>query len=72
MELTDRVVLTAATIVLSSITEPGIYSGGVLHSSTARWKRNVLRFQKLDELHRRVAELERQLRSKVSGDPATG
>ena len=68
LELADAVVLTAATVVLSSITEPGIYSGGVLHSSTARWKRNALRFHRLDELNRRVAELERRLRDKATDD----
>lgn len=70
VELVDGVVLTAGTVVLSSITEPGIYSGGVLHSSTARWKRNALRFRRLDELHRRVAELERRLRDTALGDRA--
>jgi UDP-3-O-[3-hydroxymyristoyl] glucosamine N-acyltransferase len=61
VELVDGVVLTAATIALSSIKEPGIYSGGVLHSSNAQWKRNALRFHRLDELNRRVASLERLL-----------
>lgn len=71
VELADGVVLTAATIVLSSISEPGIYSGGVLHSSTAQWKRNVLRFHRLDELNRRVATLERRLRETHPDDDAS-
>ena len=59
IELVDGVILTAATVALSSITEPGIYSGGVLHTSNAQWKRNAVRFQRLDELSRRVSALEK-------------
>ena len=58
LELVDGVVLTAATTVLSSITEPGVYSSGVLHNSSSQWKRNALRFHRLDKLNRRVAALE--------------
>lgn len=68
VELADGVVLTAATFVLASITEPGIYSGAVLHNRHTRWKRNALRLNRLDELHRRVASLERQVRESHSSD----
>jgi UDP-3-O-[3-hydroxymyristoyl] glucosamine N-acyltransferase len=61
VELCDRVVVSAMTHVSSSITAPGIYSGGVLHDTNRQWKRNALRLQHLDELARRVARLERQL-----------
>ena len=61
VEICDQVVLSATTVVMSSITEPGIYSGGVLHSPTRQWKRNALRLLRLDELFRRVANLERSL-----------
>ncbi len=60
VEICDQVVLSATTVATSSITEPGIYSGGVLHSPTRQWKRNALRLLKLDELFRRVARLERE------------
>ncbi len=68
IELVDGVVLSAATVVLSSITEPGIYSGGVLHNATTRWKRNAIRFQELDRLNRRVATLEKLLRETMRDD----
>lgn len=61
IEICDQVVVSGMTHVSASITEPGIYSGGVLHSSSRRWKRNALRLLKLDELFRRVARLERKL-----------
>jgi len=61
IEICDRVVVSGMTHVSASITEPGIYSGGVLHSPSRRWKRNALRFNRLDELSRRVAQLEKLL-----------
>lgn len=61
VEICDQVVLSATTVATSSITEPGIYSGGVLHSPTRQWKRNALRLLKLDDLFRRVARLEKRL-----------
>lgn len=59
IEICDRVVVSGMTHVSASISEPGIYSGGVIHSPTRQWKRNALRLLKLDELFRRVARLER-------------
>ena len=68
IEICDGVVVSATTHVTSSITEPGIYSGGVLHSKTRQWKRNALRFMHLDELNRRVAKLEKTLVSLTDKD----
>ena len=61
IEICDQVVVSGMTHVSSSISEPGIYSGGVIHSPTRRWKRNALRLLRLDDLFRRVARLERAL-----------
>jgi UDP-3-O-[3-hydroxymyristoyl] glucosamine N-acyltransferase len=57
----DQVTLTAATIVTSSIDKPGVYSGSLLHNTHARWKRNALSFLRLDELVRRVRDLEKRI-----------
>ena len=35
----DQVVLTGTTYVASSISEPGVYSSGVLHTASRQWKR---------------------------------
>ncbi|MGE0625486.1 MAG: UDP-3-O-(3-hydroxymyristoyl)glucosamine N-acyltransferase [Pseudomonadales bacterium] len=59
IEICDRVVVSGMTHVSASISEPGIYSGGVIHSPTRQWKRNALRLLRLDDLFRRVARLER-------------
>ncbi|NJN51416.1 MAG: hypothetical protein HC809_06175 [Gammaproteobacteria bacterium] len=54
--------MSGLTHVSASITEPGVYSGGVLHAPSLRWKRNALRFADLDGIAKRVAALERSLR----------
>ena len=68
IRLADRVVLTAATNVLTSIAEPGTYSSGTLHAKTARWKRSALRFGGLDGLTRRLVALEKRVAGKDSGE----
>ncbi|HTO57549.1 MAG TPA: UDP-3-O-(3-hydroxymyristoyl)glucosamine N-acyltransferase, partial [Pseudomonadales bacterium] len=57
IEIADRVVVSGMTHVSRSIDKPGVYSGGVLHSATLKWKRNALRFAELDELAKRIAAL---------------
>lgn len=61
IEICDGVVVSGMTHVSASITEPGVYSGGVLHAPSRTWKRNALRLQKLDDLARRLARLEKRL-----------
>jgi UDP-3-O-[3-hydroxymyristoyl] glucosamine N-acyltransferase len=50
-------------MVTHSITAPGLYSGQLPLDEARRFRRNSARFQKLDELARRVAALERQSRA---------
>jgi UDP-3-O-[3-hydroxymyristoyl] glucosamine N-acyltransferase len=61
LELADHVQVTAMTLVTRSITEPGVYSSGVPAQPGNVWNRNYARFSQLDELARRVRELERKL-----------
>ncbi len=57
----DNVHLTGMTLVSKSITEAGTYSSGTALSTTARWRKNAVRFLQLDALHRRVSRLEKRL-----------
>ncbi len=59
ISLCDGVVVSGMTHISQSITEPGVYSGGILASRSAQWKRNAIRFTQLDELSKRVRKLER-------------
>ena len=61
VEICDGVMVTATTHVTSSIATPGLYSGGTPHGPARGWKRNALRFAKLDELARRLARLEQKV-----------
>ena len=59
IDICDHVTVSGVTHVSKSITEPGTYSGSIIHDRMSAWKRNALRFQHLDELFKRVARLER-------------
>ena len=61
LELADHVQVTAMTLVTRSITEPGVYSSGVPAQPGMTWNRNYARLRELDELARRVRELEKKL-----------
>ena len=67
LEVCDDVYLTGKTMVTGSITKPGLYSGQLPFDEARRFRRNSARFQKLDELARRVARLER---AGTAGSPA--
>ncbi|HET8898081.1 MAG TPA: UDP-3-O-(3-hydroxymyristoyl)glucosamine N-acyltransferase [Rhodanobacteraceae bacterium] len=58
IEITDRVTITAMSLVSHSIREPGEYSSGTPLEQNRRWRRNAVRIKQLDELARRVARLE--------------
>ncbi|MCY4655683.1 MAG: UDP-3-O-(3-hydroxymyristoyl)glucosamine N-acyltransferase [Gammaproteobacteria bacterium] len=62
LELTDMVYVSAMTFVSRSIDKPGIYSGHTLHSSNSKWRRNAIRLNDLDALHKKVDRLERQIK----------
>ncbi|MEO6364786.1 MAG: UDP-3-O-(3-hydroxymyristoyl)glucosamine N-acyltransferase [Luteimonas sp.] len=54
LELCDRVVVTAMSLVTSSIREPGEYSSGTPLMDNRSWRKNAARFKQLDVLARRV------------------
>jgi UDP-3-O-[3-hydroxymyristoyl] glucosamine N-acyltransferase len=58
LEICDDVAITGRTMVSSSIRRPGVYSSGFPADEAPRFRRNVARFQRLDELARRVRRLE--------------
>lgn len=72
VEICDGVMVTATTHVTSSITSPGLYAGGTLHAPARSWKRNALRFAKLDGLAQRLARLERKVAAGKGRDECGG
>ncbi len=58
LEICDDVLVTGRTMISSSIRQPGIYSSALPADEAKRFRRNAARFQKLDELAKRVRRLE--------------
>ncbi len=54
LELCDRVIVTAMSLVTSSIHDPGEYSSGTPLMDNRSWRKNAARFKQLDALARRV------------------
>lgn len=61
LEIVDQVILTAGAMVSSSITQPGVYSSGIPAHLNREWRKNAVRFQKLDETVRRLNKLEKKV-----------
>src|SRR3546814_1920714 len=54
LEICDRVMITAMSLVTHSIREPGEYSSGTPLMQNREWRKNAARFRQLDTLARRV------------------
>ncbi len=57
----DNVTITATTMITKSIEKQGSYSSGIPFESTSKWRRMVSRFRHLDDLFKRVKEIERKI-----------
>ena len=62
IELADNVHVTGFTMVTHSLKEPGVYSSGIAAIPHRQWQRTLPRLKKLDEMARRMRELERELK----------
>ncbi|NEV61481.1 UDP-3-O-(3-hydroxymyristoyl)glucosamine N-acyltransferase [Thiorhodococcus minor] len=58
LEIGDDVHFTGMAMVTRSFTQAGSYSSGIPAMPSGDWRRNVARFRHLDELARRVKQLE--------------
>lgn len=59
LTITDKVHITAMSLVTGSITEPGSYSSGTALGPTKEWRKNAARFRQLDKLATRLIKLDR-------------
>lgn len=64
LTIADGVQIQSFTRVTGSIDEPGSYSSGTGAMETGAWRKNAVRFGQLDELYRRVVELEKLIQVK--------
>ncbi len=61
IDIADDVVLLAASVVTSSIPEPGVYGSALMHDDARKWRRNSARFRHLDDMAKTIRTLERRL-----------
>ena len=54
LEIADKVLITAMSLVTHTIREPGEYSSGTPLTDNRTWRKNAARFKQLDALARRV------------------
>lgn len=59
LEITDDVQVLGMSLVSGSITRPGTYASGGLLDEHTRWRKNTVRTRQLDDLFRRVRQLEK-------------
>ncbi|MBI3188563.1 MAG: UDP-3-O-(3-hydroxymyristoyl)glucosamine N-acyltransferase [Gammaproteobacteria bacterium] len=62
IEITDNVMITAMALVSKSLAKPGSYSSNTPIDDTQTWRKNSARFRQLDEMARRISQLEKKLK----------
>ncbi|MFC3606416.1 UDP-3-O-(3-hydroxymyristoyl)glucosamine N-acyltransferase [Stutzerimonas tarimensis] len=68
IEVCDNVFVTGMTMVTRSITEPGVYSSGTAMQPAAEWRKSAARMRHLDDMFRRLQQVEKGLAAVTSGD----
>ncbi|MFD1259106.1 UDP-3-O-(3-hydroxymyristoyl)glucosamine N-acyltransferase [Entomomonas asaccharolytica] len=71
LEICDNVILTGMTMVTRSISEPGTYSSGTSMQTSAEWRKSVARFRHLDEMARKIQQLEKRLAEVEQNDKSS-
>jgi len=61
VEIADNVMVTAMSMVSKSLPKPGSYSSNIPIDDTRLWRRNSARFRQLDELAKRLRQLEKEV-----------
>ena len=60
LTIADKVHITATSLVTKSIKKAGIYSSGTPLQETQLWHKNFARFKQLDNMSRRLTQIEKQ------------
>ncbi|MVW76397.1 UDP-3-O-(3-hydroxymyristoyl)glucosamine N-acyltransferase [Pseudomonas xionganensis] len=71
IEVCDNVFVTGMTMVTRSITEPGSYSSGTAMQPAAEWRKSAARIRQLDDMARRLQQLEKHLAAVTPGADAS-
>ncbi|WP_095077473.1 UDP-3-O-(3-hydroxymyristoyl)glucosamine N-acyltransferase [Pseudomonas sp. Irchel s3h17] len=71
IDICDNVFLTGMTMVTHSITEPGAYSSGTAMQPAAEWRKSAARIRQLDDIARRLRQLEKHVGEVTPGGNAS-
>lgn len=71
IEICDNVFISGMTMVTRSITEPGAYSSGTAMQPIADWRKSAARIRQLDDMYRRLQQVEKRVDSVTSGGKAS-
>lgn len=64
MDICDGVTITGMGMVMRPIDKPGIYSSGIPLQPNKEWRKTAARVMRIDDLHKRVTQLEKQTNKK--------
>ena len=71
IDVCDNVFVSGMTMVTRSITEPGGYSSGTAMQPLADWRKSAARIRQLDEMSKRLNQLEKRVDTVTSGGQPT-
>ncbi|MFJ4394226.1 UDP-3-O-(3-hydroxymyristoyl)glucosamine N-acyltransferase [Pseudomonas sp. NPDC089396] len=71
IDVCDNVFVSGMTMVTRSITEPGAYSSGTAMQPLADWRKSAARIRQLDDMAKRLQQLEKRVDTVTSGDQPT-
>lgn len=67
IDVCDNVFVSGMTMVTRSITEPGAYSSGTAMQPLAEWRKSAARIRHLDDMAKRLQQLEKRVDTVTSG-----
>ncbi|MBP2269942.1 UDP-3-O-[3-hydroxymyristoyl] glucosamine N-acyltransferase [Pseudomonas sp. BP6] len=67
IDVCDNVFVSGMTMVTRSITEPGAYSSGTAMQPLADWRKSAARIRHLDDMAKRLQQLEKRVDTVTSG-----
>ncbi|AVH37311.1 UDP-3-O-(3-hydroxymyristoyl)glucosamine N-acyltransferase [Pseudomonas monteilii] len=67
IDICDNVFVSGMTMVTRSITEPGSYSSGTAMQPLADWRKSAARIRQLDDMAKRLQQLEKRVDTVTSG-----
>ncbi|MCK5811207.1 MAG: UDP-3-O-(3-hydroxymyristoyl)glucosamine N-acyltransferase, partial [Cocleimonas sp.] len=63
LTITDDVIVTGMSMVISSIQTAGVYSSGMPVNENRKWRKNIIRFTQLDKMAQKIRKLEKLIKS---------